>query len=67
MTVKEVKFPKKKKDTGVSYLGFGWSSKAIKGDATTNFNLSKTKKSKKKKGKGQKKKSVWQKAKKLFN
>ena len=67
LTVKEVKFPKKKKDTGVSYLGFGWSSKAIKGDATTNFNLSKTKKSKKKKGKGQKKKSVWQKAKKLFN
>ena len=67
LTVKEVKFPKKKKDTGVSYLGFGWSSKAIKGDAFSNVNLSKTKKSKKKKGKGQKKKSVWQKAKKLFN
>jgi hypothetical protein len=67
LTVKEVKFPKKKKDTGVSYLGIGWSSKAIKGDAFSNINLSKTKKSKKKKGKGQKKKSVWRKAKKLFN
>jgi hypothetical protein len=58
LMVKDVKVSKKKKDTGVSILGKVWSSKAIKGDATTNFNLSKSKKSKKKKGKGQKKKSV---------
>ena len=67
-TTKELPSILRKKKKDKLYLGImKVSEKDEKSDAFSNINLSKSKKSKKKKGKGQKKKSIWRKAKKLFN